>query len=358
MTSTPRRLEAGVDPLRVPQAAQEQRRCDERDQRQRDLRNHQRLPQIEDREPAAPARSARNGLVLQHGDDVRPRCLDGRGQAEEHAGREREQRGEKQHAPVERQIVDPPAAATAASPRPGHRAASRPGAIPACRRAPRAARFPSATAARGDRARRRAPAGWRSLSAGAFARASSRLAMFAQAMSSTMPTTLIRIIEICTTWAPPWPSGFRRASSSDRAPRAASLVVVGEGLLELREDGPQVRARLLEADARLQPAEREEEQAASLLVPVEVRLDDVVHRHRHPDGRAAAEESPGESPRRDADDRERRPVQRQRPPDDGGIAAQAALPEAMADDRDRRRPAILSGRKPRPSEGCAPSSEK
>ena len=46
--------------------------------------------------------------------------------------------------------------------------------------------------------------------------------------------------------------------------------------------------------------------------------------------------------RRDADDRERRPVERQRLADDRGIGAEAPLPEAMADDGDRRRTATSS----------------
>jgi hypothetical protein len=52
--------------------------------------------------------------------------------------------------------------------------------------------------------------------------------MFAHAMSRTMPTTVIRIREICTTGAPAWPLGFSRASSSGTAPALRPRFSVGK----------------------------------------------------------------------------------------------------------------------------------
>ena len=50
--------------------------------------------------------------------------------------------------------------------------------------------------------------------------------------------------------------------------------------------------------------------------------------------------------RRDADDGEGRAIERQRLADDRRVASQAALPEAMADDHDRRRLLVVFGREP------------
>jgi hypothetical protein len=131
----------------------------------------------------------------------------------------------------------------------------------------------------------------------------------------------------------------------EQRPRAgaAPLVVCGIRLLELREDRAQVRVRLLDGDAGLQAPEREQEQAAPLLVPVEVRLHDAVHRHRHPHRRPGAEEGAGEPFARHADHREGRAVEDQRLAHDGGVRPQAALPEPVAQHRDRRRPPVLLG---------------
>lgn len=126
---------------------------------------------------------------------------------------------------------------------------------------------------------------------------------------------------------------------------AAALVVGREGLFELAEDRLEVCPGLLDADAGLQAPEREEEQAAAGFVPVEVRLHDVVHRHRNPQGRSAAEQRAGESPGRHTHDGERRAIQRHGLADDRGIAAKAALPEPMTQDGDRRRLLVLFGEK-------------
>ena len=152
--------------------------------------------------------------------------------------------------------------------------------------------------------------------------------MLAQAISSTMPTTTIRIIERRTTGAPPVPVGFRRASSSGTAPALRPLLSTGKACSSPAKTVRMLRRRLLDGDVRLQAAERKEEQAAPLLVPVEVRLHDVVHRHRHPARRVAAEERAGEPLRRDADDGERRAVERQRLADDRGIAIRGCAPRS------------------------------
>ena len=64
-------VEAGVDPLRVLKAAEEQAGADQRDERQRHLRRHEQVPQAEDA-----ARSRRRAaLLLQLDDQIGPRRL-------------------------------------------------------------------------------------------------------------------------------------------------------------------------------------------------------------------------------------------------------------------------------------------
>jgi hypothetical protein len=126
-------------------------------------------------------------------------------------------------------------------------------------------------------------------------------------------------------------------------PCAAPFVVDGIRALEVREDRSHVCRRLFDRDAGLQSAEGEEKQPASRLVPVEAGLHDVVHGHRDPHRRVAAEHRAGKTLGGDANDREGHAVQRERLADDIGIAAEAALPEAVADDRDRRGLEIFVG---------------
>ena len=139
--------------------------------------------------------------------------------------------------------------------------------------------------------------------------------MLAQAMSSTIPTTIIRIGETAGPGRlPPGRSGFSRASSSGTAVALASLVVDRERLFEVREDGlAGSRAPARPSTPGLEPRRTlKRNRPRRCLVPVEARLHDHVHRHRHPDRRPAAQQRAGEVLRRDADDRERRPVERQR----------------------------------------------
>ena len=79
--------------------------------------------------------------------------------------------------------------------------------------------------------------------------------MFAHAISSTMPTTIIRTVEMLdhAVRRPLDPLRIQTRLEQRHRAGAASLVVVGERLLELREDRLQVGARLLDGDAGLQP---------------------------------------------------------------------------------------------------------
>ena len=69
-----------------------------------------------------------------------------------------------------------------------------------------------------------------------------------------------------------------------------------------------------------------------------------MHRHRHPSGGVAAEERAGEAVRHDANHGERRPVDRERPADDGRIAAEAAFPEPVGQHDHRSRLDVLFSR--------------
>jgi hypothetical protein len=142
-----------------------------------------------------------------------------------------------------------------------------------------------------------------------------------------MPTTVIRTIEICTSGAP-------------------ALVVVWKRLFQLREHRRQIGRRLFDRHGGRQAGDREQEETAALLVPREVRLHDAVHRLGHPHRRSAAEQRAAEPPRRHADHRERRAVERQRLADDCRIPAQAALPEPMAENYHRRRLLAFLGQEP------------
>ena len=110
-----------------------------------------------------------------------------------------------------------------------------------------------------------------------------------------MPTTAIRIIERRTSGAPAWPCGFNRASRSATAPALRPLLSTGNACSRPAKTVCSPADACVDGDARLQSSERKEEQAAPLLVPVEVRLHDVVHRHRHPARRVAAKDGAGES---------------------------------------------------------------
>ena len=73
MTRTPRVSNPVSVRCAARQAAQEQRGRDQRDERQRNLRDDQRLPQREETAQAAMPRASGNDLVLEHRNDVRLR---------------------------------------------------------------------------------------------------------------------------------------------------------------------------------------------------------------------------------------------------------------------------------------------
>jgi hypothetical protein len=101
------------------------------------------------------------------------------------------------------------------------------------------------------------------------------------------------------------------------------------GRFEPGGDRAHLGARLRQRDTGLQSAHRPQVAGA----PRVARVERIVRPDLHVDlGRRGAE--PG---RQHSDHREGLAVQRHRPPDGSPIAAQAALPEAVADDRDRRR---------------------
>ena len=161
------------------------------------------------------------------------------------------------------------------------------------------------------------------------ARDSIRLAMFAHAISRTMPTTIIRTVESCTRTLAPWPLGLSRACSSGTAVALRPLFSTGK------------------ACSRLAKMVRRLERACSTVTPGFSRATEKMKSPRRVsnhsgstttlrdigshDRRSAAEQHAGEALRRHADDGVRRAVQRDRPADGGRIRSEAALPEAVAD---------------------------
>ena len=91
--------------------------------------------------------------------------------------------------------------------------------------------------------------------------------MLAHAISSTIPTTIIRTVDCWTSDVGALAVRVQPRLEQRHRGGAASLVVDGERLLEIREDRLQVGARLLGGDAGLEPRDAEQEQAAARLVP-------------------------------------------------------------------------------------------
>ena len=165
--------------------------------------------------------AGRDDLVLEHRHDVGLRRLNRRRQAEEHAGQNGEGRREGEHPPVD---------ASASSPDRqrqlqigGDERVEQPVGEEQCRGAAAGHREQHALGERAAGPAAIVPAPSASRTAISLrrrvARASSRLAMFAHAISSTMPTTAMRMIERRTTGAPACPCGFNRASSERHARR-------------------------------------------------------------------------------------------------------------------------------------------
>ena len=98
-------------------------------------------------------------------------------------------------------------------------------------------------------------------------------------------------------------------------------------LIALRSD-----SRLLRRHARLEPGDAEERVALARGFGRQRERPDQIDLVAGREDRVEVERR-----RQDADDPDRVVVQRQRLADDVGAAAEAALPEGMAQDRDRRR---------------------
>ncbi len=118
----------------------------------------------------------------------------------------------------------------------------------------------------------------------------------------------------------------KRAEANRRA-----LAPLGMRRQDAVADPVHVGLRLLDGDAWLQPA-------GDLQVDVDLLRDADPLRFRDDIGevqvrRTGCPERPGEALRHDADDVEGLAIERERPADDGGLAAVAALPQSVAQDR-------------------------
>ena len=182
-------------------------------------------------------------------------------------------------------------------------------------------------------ARRRAIS-WRR----AVPRTSSRLATFAHAISSTTPTTDIRI-HSCRE---------NRVRASDRPRRPGSTAMRStcrrlspSGLASaLRFRRPAVPSRLRLGHARARPQSRHHpEPAHPRIVQERRRIEPGLQRKRHPQIRCAPPDGLAEEAgRRDADDRQLSRFSASRRPTTRGVAAVPPPPEPVADHRDRSTP--------------------
>ena len=255
-----------------------------------------------------------------------PAGAQGRGDAEEERGRRGHAEREEQHAPVQRDVeghgrsrAAPAVARDLADEQPARPTARRRGRG-ALRARPGAG---SRSGAGGAGAARDAPSASRALSSWrrAFARASSRLARLAQAMSRTRTTTAITIEERALVLAAELGEPGRgrdereRASREGTAPGPAAASASGSVASRIcgwtRAQGPRGRrARPGPGFSRPRISSHHVERASSQLAAV-VRLDAVHHRDRHRDVERAADRGTEEGRRRHAHDREGHPVQRE-----------------------------------------------
>ena len=179
----------------------------------------------------------------------------------------------------------------------------------------------------------------------AAARDSSRFATFAQAISSTAPTTppsSSATDRICCRWP-----GERLVHAHDGdAWRSRPWRQLQARAEEIGNHRIELGAGLLDGGAGLQAADAEDPAVARVLQQVRVllagipgarRAHDRLHHHRHVERPRAADLRPGESGRRDADDREDVAVEADLAADDVRLAAETCLPELVADDRHRMR---------------------
>ena len=162
--------------------------------------------------------------------------------------------------------------------------------------------------------------------------------MFAHAISSTMPTTVIRITEMLDDRRAPLTAGIQPRVEQRHRTGAASLVVDRKCLRQLREDRFAVGRGLLQRHARLQPSEGEEEQARaacsyqSKFGCTTACIDIGTQTDGPPPSRVPVNPF-GATPMTVNGVRLKVSVL----PTMRGIAAEAALPEPVADDGDWRR---------------------
>ena len=169
----------------------------------------------------------------------------------------------------------------------------------------------------------------------------SRFATFAHAITSTSATSIDSTPSIGASTVPA-PNGAshvctmrrRRPSLKSRYSCSSCAMIDDASACACSCETPGFKP-----DDRLEPA-------VAALVHAIAAHHFLLHRHRHPRRRRHAEERADESLRRDADDRDRRVVDRDLLADHRGIAGEAALPVGVAEHRDRmaaRRDVVLGG---------------
>ncbi len=283
---------AGIDELRAVEAPDEQCGADEEQERQRHLGDDEHLPKPSARGPAVTLPAASFNVAA----DIRTRRAKRRDEAEHERGDERDRNRERQHASADRRAEvhrewrrryerseQPGRPVAHARCRRGRRRAARSRlSIRNCRtRRPRLAPIASRTATS-----RLRPA----------ARASSRPARFAQAISSTTPTTAISVAMtgISSPLAPSLPQRDRR--------RAAARVGVGILLLEPPAEDRDRSLRLAKRHPLGEPAEHRQPGIAALSEPVAGH-----HRFLHGDRHEHVEGQSRERPVEAGAARRRRP---------------------------------------------------
>ena len=200
------------------------------------------------------------------------------------------------------------------------------------------------------------------------ARASSRLATLAQAISTTRPTmpasTSSGVFSRCCSSGRPCPPGrntsFFATNVVQELLRAARQLA-RLALERLPVDDGQRGLGLGDRDARLAPRHHLEPHRAPVAEAVPGRRHLRLHHERHEDVVRAADLGAVEPRRRDADDRQRHAVHVHRAAEDARVAAEPALPVAVADHHDRVRAgrAVVVGRQhagPPPLRPRAPRS--
>ena len=119
------------------------------------------------------------------------------------------------------------------------------------------------------------------------------------------------------------------------------MVVVRIGRREVLRNRGHLGVGLRDRHPVAQPRENLHRARAAVGHPVPAARERPLHRHRHVHVVVQAVDGAAEAARRDADDGDLLPVQPDDAADDGRVALEAALPEPVADDRDRRRALAL-----------------